>query len=1070
MNSFPRRVLSRRAQLLSGTLAALVLVLIAIGQPSIRAQSPPAEAAAIKGLNWRSIGPVNMGGRVADIEGVPGDAFTFYVVPANGGILKTTNNGTTFRSVFDSAELPSVGTLAIAPSDHSVLWAGTGEGDPRNSASFGNGVYRSTDSGDNWTHVGLTDTERIKRIRVHPDDPDTAFVCALGHAWGPNEERGVFRTTDAGKTWQKVLYKNADTGCSDIDMDPSNPRILYAGMYTYRRRPWRFDSGGGETALYKTTDAGATWKKLTDGLPKGLLDRIGVAISRSNPDIVYMISESTEPGTLWRSENKGETWTKVNDDKLLTFRPFYYSDMRVDPNDPNRLYTLGGQLSRSKDGGRTFERIASNVHGDHQAFWIDPSNSKRILSGSDGGYQLSYDGGDTFEIINNVPISQFYHVNVDMRQPYSLCGGLQDNGNWCGPSRTSNAEGIRTDDWYLISYGDGFWAIPEPDGRFVFTNSQGGPIYVTDTTTGAVRHVHPHPVHVGSGGEAIVNHKYRFNWNAGMAMSPHDPKTLYYGGNVLFRTTNRGQTWEVISPDLTTNDKNKQQSSGGPVTVDNTAAEFHCTILTIAESPVQRGVIWVGTDDGNIQVTRDNGKTWTNVVKNIAGLAPNSWVPAIEASHFDAGTAYVAVDRHRDDDFGPYAFKTTDFGKTWTPIKGNLPAKGYVHVVREDPKNRNLLYAGTEAGIYASWDGGGRWASIRYNLPPVSVNDLQVHPRDNDLIIATHSRGIFILDDVTPLQQLGDAMRTEAHAFGPQPAIRYAQWNKDADLAQKVFQGQNPPFGALVSYYLKNEAKEVNITISDSNGTVIREIRAAPGKAGVNRTAWDLKYEPATPTAAERSRGNRSQGGGEGGRFSGSGAALAIPGDYKIDINVDGKAIATTLKVQPDPRLQFTDADYRENRDTLLVLKDLTTRVNTMIDRSEDVLKQLQNLQDALKSRSLTTNPTAQAGHAGSEGQASNASNVAAAVDKAIEEFRHFRYTLTREINMGYRYPTELREEISALAGSVSSVQGAPTDPQKARADELKEETAQAEQRLAQLVSQHVNAINAMLSGQPHIR
>jgi photosystem II stability/assembly factor-like uncharacterized protein len=1046
----------------AAVVAGVALAAAAAARLSVEAQPGPTEAVALSQLSWRSIGPVNMGGRVADIAGVPGDPSTFYVVPANGGILKTTNGGTTFAPIFDGAEFASVGAIAIAPSDHNVLWVGTGEGDPRNSASFGNGVYRSDDGGETWRHLGLADTERIKRVRVHPTNPDVAFVCALGHAWGPNEERGVFRTTDGGRTWTKVLYKNADTGCSDVEMDPSNPRILYAGMYTFRRKPWRFDSGGGETALYKSIDGGTTWTRLTNGLPKGPMDRIGVAVAPGNPDIVYMLTETTEPGTLWRSENKGESWTKVNDDKQLTFRPFYYSDMRVDPKDPNRIYTLGGSLSLSKDGGRTFTRIANGVHGDHQAFWIDPENPKRILSGSDGGYQVSYDAGATFEILNNYPISQFYHVNVDMQTPYNVCGGLQDNGNWCGPSRVPKAEGIQNGDWFLLSYGDGFWAIPEPDGGFVFSNTQGGPIYATDTRTGAVRHVHPHPVKVGSAGEGIADHKYRFNWNAGMAMSPHDTKTLYYGGNVVFRSTNRGQSWEVISPDLTTDDKSKQQSTGGPVTVDNTAAEFHCTILTIAESPVQRGVIWVGTDDGNIQVTRDNGKTWTNVVKNVPGLPAHSWVPSIEASHYDAGTAYAAIDRHRDDDFGPYIFKTTDFGRTWTALKANLPAKGYVHVVREDPRNRNVLYAGTESGVFASWDGGGRWVSIRTNLPPVAVNDLQVHPRDNDLIIATHSRGIFILDDITPIQRLGDALRTDVHLFEPMPAVRYAVWNRDGDLAQKVFTGKNPPYGALLSFYLKNDAKDVTLSVTDASGAVVREIRNASNKAGVNRGHWDLRYSAATPV-----RGAVQGGFGGGGRFSGAGLPTARPGEYTVTIRADGKTSSAKVKVLPDPRLQLSDADYKTNLDALLALRDLTTRVNASIDRTEDIRKQLATLQEQLKRAPRTT--TTSAGHAaGSEQE--GAAGVAAAVDKAVEAFESYRWSLTREIPMSYRYGPKLREEITSLAGSISSVQGAPTDAQKARLEELKQEVAASEQQLQQLVAQHVTAINSMLAGQPHIK
>ncbi|HEX6738115.1 MAG TPA: glycosyl hydrolase, partial [Vicinamibacteria bacterium] len=432
------------------------------------------ESEAVRKLWWRSIGPANMGGRVADIAGLPGDPSTYYVVPANGGIFKTTNGGVTFTPIFDKEDIASVGAIAIAPSDPNVIWAGSGEGDPRNSASFGIGVFRSTDGGSSWKHLGLADSERIKRIRVDPKDPDTAYVCALGHAWGPNEERGVFKTTDGGRTWRKVLFVNKDTGCSDIDMDPGNPRVLYAGLYTFRRQPWRFDSGGGETALHKSTDGGETWKKLTKGLPKGPMDRIGVAVAPSAPEVVYMITETKDEGELFRSEDRGESWAKVSDDRNINFRPFYYSDIRVDPRDPQRVYSLSGGLFVSKDGGKTFQRIAQGVHGDHQAFWIDPQNPKRILSGSDGGFQLSYDGGKTWEIVNNFTLSQFYHLSYDLRRPYHVCGGLQDNGSWCGPSATPSTQGIRKEDWYTVGGGDGFFAVPDPSApHLVYSDSQG---------------------------------------------------------------------------------------------------------------------------------------------------------------------------------------------------------------------------------------------------------------------------------------------------------------------------------------------------------------------------------------------------------------------------------------------------------------------------------------------------------------------------------------------------------------------------------------------------------------------
>jgi photosystem II stability/assembly factor-like uncharacterized protein len=1068
----------------------------------------PPEAVAIKGLQWRSIGPANPGGRVADIVGIPGDPAIFYVVPANAGIFKTLNGGTTFTQIFadDNIAIASVGALAIAPSDPNVLWAGTGEGDPRNSTSYGDGIYRSTDGGATWAHLGLVDTERIKRIRVHPSEPDTAYVCALGHAWGPNAERGVFKTADGGKTWTKVLYKNPDTGCSDIDMDPSNPRILYAGMYTFRRKPWRFDSGGGETALYRSTDGGQTWTKLTNGLPKGDMDRIGVAVAPSRPETVYMVTEAKgeNGGELFRSDDRGDTWRVVNDDPNINFRPFYYSDLRVDPNDPERVYSLSGSLNLSTDGGRTFARIAANVHGDHQALWIDPKNSKRVLSGSDGGFQVSMDGSRTWDIVNNIAISQFYHVEYDMRTPYTICGGLQDNGTWCGPSATSYTEGIRKDDWYTVGGGDGFFGVQDAeDPAYVYSDLQGGSISLLNVETGLSRAINPYSKEVGSTGGPIAGYKYRFNWNSPIVRSPHDPKTVYFGGNVLFKTTNRGQSWEVISPDLTTNDKSKQQSSGGPVVTDNTAAEFHCTILTIAESPVKAGVIWVGTDDGNIQVTQDGGRTWKNVVWNLTkgtGLPANAWVPTIEASHFDAGTAYVAVDRHRDDDFAPYAFKTTDFGQTWTAIKGNLPPKGYVHVVREDPKNRTLLFLGTEEGIYASWDGGGRWVSIRNNLPPVAVRDLKVHPRDNDLIIGTHSRGAWILDDIAPLQQLAEALSSDVHLFDIRNAVRTSPWGRDSNLGNRVFQAQNPALGAYVDYYLTSAPQgDVTIAIADKSGKTIRTIRNAPKQPGVNRYVWNLRYDAPPNAGAFGSGGAGAPRGGAGrqsalanpfagmseeeaaaamarfGRFAGGPAVL--PGEYTVTVSAGGRQLSKPVTVTLDPRIKVSEAELAEQLDTLNRLRDLSQRLNAAIERVDDLSRQLTSMQERLRPgpRRMTTSAEGDAqqtpAHGPSQpaGTPAGASDPAALIGKALEQLKGYKLDYTRACTMNYRCPGRLREQIQALSGEINRYIGAPTEGQKLRVREVTDETEQALVRLNGIITGPVAEINSTLASTPHI-
>ncbi len=1101
----------------------LILMIATLTPIAVHSAAPePNEATLLGNLKWRSIGPANMGGRVTAIEGVAGDPYTFYVGGADGGIFKTTNGGTTFKPIFDNQAVLSVGAITVAPSDPNVIWVGTGEGDPRNTASFGDGVYRSTDAGDTWKHLGLNETERIKRIKVDPRDPDVAYVAALGRAWGPNEERGVFKTTDGGKTWTKALFVDKDSGCSDIDLDPQNPRIVYAGMYTFRRKPWRFDSGGGQTALYKSIDSGASWKKLTNGLPKTPMDRIGIAIARSNPMTVYMITETKTEGNLFRSDDRGESWRMVHNDPNINFRPFYYSDIRVDPNDPERIYSLGGGLSMSRDGGRNFARIANSVHGDHQAFWIDQMNSNRILSGSDGGFQVSNDKGATFEVINNIVLSQYYHITYDMRQPYYVYGGLQDNGNWVGPSATLYREGIRKDDWFTVSGGDGFFVVPDISSpNIVYSDSQGGTISLTDTNSGNTRSIHPYPKEVGSSGNAIAGYKYRFNWNPPIVASPHDPKTVYFGGNVLLKTTNYGHSWQEISPDLTTNDKSKQQSSGGPVVVDNTAAEFHCTILAIAESPVKAGVIWVGTDDGNVQVTKDGGKTWTNVVGNIKGLPPNSWVPNIDASHFDAGTAYVAFDRHQDDDFGPWAFKTTDYGQTWTSIKSDLPAKGYVHVVREDPKVKTLLYCGTELGIFASWDGGGHWVSIRNNIPAVAVRDIVVHPRDNDLIVATHGRGVFILDSAAALQEIGTAKANDVFLFDVRAATRYQMWGKDSNLGQKTFAAQNPPSGALIDYYLKADVNgPVVITVADKGGKTIRTIRSTANKAGVNRVVWDLRYDPPTPApgggpggggGGGLGRGGGGQGPGAGGgqgrggagaqaaasatpgvpaapgtpdqppgeefgggRFGFGGGPSVVPGDYTITLRAAGKQLSKTVHVGLDPRVKVSDADLNAQLDAALKLRDLSSTLNSVVARVDDLTRQLTTLSETMR---RVPDPAATAAVRAGDGEGSGpaarnsgqSDNATADINAALDELKKLRATLVREAPFGYRYPPRLREEVQSLGGSISAAIAPPTEAQMLRLREVTEETQKAAADLNGIIGGSIRRINEKLSSQPHV-
>jgi photosystem II stability/assembly factor-like uncharacterized protein len=820
-------------------------------------------------------------------------------------------------------------------------------------------------------------------------------------------------------------------------------------MYTYRRRPWRFDSGGKETALYKSTDGGDTWTKKSKGLPKGPMDRIGVAVAPSKPSVVYAVTEAVGEGTLFRSDDSGESFRKVNDDARINFRPFYYSDVRVDPNHPDVVYSLSGGLYKSSDGGKTFDSIGRGVHGDHQALWIDPEDSERVLSGSDGGYQVSFDGGANWEILNNVVLAQFYHVFLDDRSPYYVCGGLQDNGNWCGPSRSGRTEGILKDDWYTVSGGDGFYAVPVPgQPHLVYSNSQGGNIVLTDTRSGNTRRIHPYPNKVGSHGDAIVDHRYRFNWDSPILISPHDPGTVYFGGNVLFKSTDYGQTWAEISPDLTTDDPEKQRSSGGEVVVDNTAAEFHCTILTIAESPVTAGVIWAGTDDGNIQVTRDGGKTWTNVKDNVSGLPAFTWIGKIDASRFDAGTAYVAADHHRSDDFRPYAFKTTDFGKTWTSIGTGLPKDDYVKVIREDPRNRNLLYAGMERGIQASWDGGRAWQSIRNNLPPVSVHDVKIHPRDNDVVIGTHGRGAFVLDDATPLQKLADAAREDVYLFEPRPAVRWVEWDRDAAFGQATFVAENPPDGALLDYYLNSDATEpVTLTITDAAGEKVFTIEQKEAKAGVNRAIWSLRHEGPTPI-----EGRSDEGGGFFARFGSQGPA-AIPGDYKVTLKASGREVSTSLRIEGDPRIEATLADYQAQLTAAKDVRDLTSQVHRVISTTLSLQKQLEELKEQL---------------GGSD--AEQREQAIETIGTALEEVKAFKDGLERPIpGLGYRQYPRIREELRALSFAVNGAAARPTESQLARLEELRKETASVRAELQKLLSTRIQEVNDMLGPLPRI-
>ena len=984
------------------------------------------KAELLKKYSWRAIGPANMGGRVTDIDGVPGDPSTFYVSGADGGIHKTIDGGVNFKPIFENQRAYSIGALTIAPSDSNVLWVGTGEGDPRNSVGYGWGVYRSVDGGQTWKNLGLKKTERIKRIVVDPNDPDVACVCALGKQWGPNKERGVFKTTDGGKTWDKVLFIDENTGCADIAMEIKNPRVMYAGMWTFRRRPWRFDDGGKNTAVYKTTDGGATWKKIMKGLPKTDMARPGIYIAQSDPNIIYLMTEFKGGGTVFRSNDKGENWEMVNDDPNINFRPFYYSDVRVDPQHSNILFSISGWLSRSKDSGNTWERIATSVHGDHQSLWIDPKNPKYILNGSDGGFQRSFDGGDSWEIINNIELSQFYQIQVDNLRPYNVYGGLQDNGTWVGPSNSLYNAGILKRHWRGLAYGDGYFAEPIPGNEhLVYTNLQGGVPFLVDSRYGNVRTIHPYPKIVGSAGDAIDKHKYRFNWDSPIHISPHDPETVYVGGNVIFKSQDRGNSWEVISPDLTTNDKSKQISSGGTIYQDNTAAEFHCTVLYIAESPIQKGVIWAGTDDGNVQLTMDGGASWKNLNNRIKGLPEFSWVSKIHASEHNAGTAFVTVDQHRMDDFKPYIFMTKNFGKTWEKISGNLPQDDYVKVVRQDPHNPKLLFAGMEHGIYASWDSGKNWEKINIDLPNVSVRDLRIQKRDRDLVVGTHGRGAYILDDIRPLEELDGILDKSIHLFPIREGVLWNMYWRLENLGDKKYTAKNPEYGTYINYYLNHKPKSsIEVKIFDKQNNLITTLEDENPEKGINRLTWDLGYDSVNPLNVNEQGKLEIKKTKPGKTYEGLSEEIrpkVAPGIYKAEIKYNNTTEVSEFLVSGDYRIEMPVENYKLKSEALVSLRDLQNHTHKLIENILFIEEQIEALAIKLKVVSSKDLPKLERLH------------------NKIKTFKD-DHLMRPPPSMGYRQKPRLKEEIKTLMRAIDNTTNPPTIPQQERIKSLKRE------------------------------
>ena len=964
-------------------------------------------------INWRCVGPAVMGGRTVDIDVVEKTPWIIYAAIGPSGVWKSENNGITWAPVFHKESTVSVGDIAIVQSQPKIIWVGTGEATSRNSITIGDGVYKSMDSGKSWENMGLKETRHISRIVVDHQNPAVVYVAAMGHLWGPNEERGIYKTTDGGETWQKILYVNQDTGFSDLAIDPSNNRILYAAAYEHRRFPYYFFSGGPGSGLYKTTDGGITWKKLTKDLPEGVMGRIGIDVSRSQPNVVYALIEHKDGG-IWRSEDKGETWTRTCDKKTydrVNFRPFYYSQIRVDPSDDKVIYVFSGGSFVSKDMGKKFISISRGTHPDHHALWIDPSNPLHLIDGNDGGIDISYDGGKNWQAIQHMALAEVYQIGFDMRNPYYVYCGLQDNGSWGGPSSNLDSAGITNDDWYSIGGGDGFYAQVDPtDPNTIYRNYQMNGLSRYDMRIGRGKTIRPQA--------SLKDPPYRFNWNSPILISPHDPKTVYNGGNFLFKTTNGGQSWEVISPDLSTNDPEKQKDSGGPITLDNTGAEIHCTIITISESPIVPGIIWCGTDDGNVQVTRNSGRTWKNAVENIPDLPPNTWCSRIESSHFSPGTAYVAFDGHRMDDYDTYVYKTTDYGETWTSIKGNLPF-GWVHVIREDLKNKNLLYVGTEFGVYASLDGGESWFTLRNNLPTVAVRDIAVHPRENDLIIGTHGRGIWILDDISPLQEMTrEVFDSSLHLFNIRPTTQFLRSARGESYSSKVYAAPNPTYGMILHAYFKTKPEEKpKVLIKDKKGETIFKIDLMK-KEGIQRKSWSLQYIPKTKdgkTIAPFGMGFIA-------------APFVPPGEYTVEMTVGEQTVEKKGLVYPDPRFWMVEKDRIVQRESMVEIMVLSRKMSLSVTGTRNVRNKLNKLNKTLSEKSDTKE----------------------AVRKAVERFEEKLSGLEEEIlpkEFFYRGSMEmalrggaLNMQVMFLGMSISEYPSAPTETDLAQLRELTDE------------------------------
>lgn len=1022
-------------------IARYVVVLVA-GMLLFATASNPQEAKvdsdSISGLGARNIGSATMSGRVSAVAAVKENGrLTIYIGAASGGVWKSVNGGTTYKPMFDKQPVQSIGAIAIDPQAPKTIWVGTGESWTRNSVSIGDGIYKSTDDGENWTNLGLKNSERISKIIVDPKDSNTVYACVPGKLWSDSDERGLYKTIDGGKAWNLILKgANLSTGCSTISMDPNDPKVLFAGMWDFRRKGWTFRSGGDNSAaasgsaFYRTADGGATWNELDDktaaGLPAKPWGRLAVTIAPSNSKAVYVLIESTR-SALFRSDDGGKTWQERDRSNLMVWRPFYFANLIVDPKDENKLFKPDLGLIRSDDGGKSFSGVSNGAHGDFHDVWIDPDNTDHLIAGDDGGVWYSYDGANTWWKANNLPISQYYHVSSDMADPYQVYGGLQDNSSWAGDSQYPG--GITNGRWENLFGGDGFWAFSDPaDHNYAYAEAQGGEIVRVNRSTLEKRSLKPQP-NYGEG-------KLRLNWNTPIHMSPNEKGTIYIGAQYLFRSRDHGQTWDRISPDLTTNDpeKQKQEESGG-VTVDNSYAEMHTTIYSISESPRDGNTIWVGTDDGNLQVTRDGGKTWNNVVGNVPNLPKASWVSWVEASLHDPATAYAVFDRHTFGDMNPYAFKTTDYGKSWMPIiAADSSVRGYAHVVKEDTVSPNLLFLGTEFGLWVSLDGGKHWAQYKgHNFPNVAVCDMVLQPRDSDLVIATHGRGIWIIDDITPLRHLTpDVIAKEAVFLPGRPAQQRISTFGGWAEGSAAFSGPNPPNGAWITYY---QAKRhifgrMKLEVFDSDGKLIDTL-PSNNRRGISRVVWRMNLKaPHVPPAATAA-------------FEASEGPRVVPGTYTVKMTRGSETYTEKIDVGLDARAKYTLEDRKANFDATMRVYNLLGDMSYDVERINGVRLALQDrasrlMKDAALAKQLQD------------------------LSEKIDDIRK-KIVATKE-GGAVTGEERIREKTTDLYGDLSIYEGRPAEYQVARIDSLKKELGDVDAVFDALMAKELPTVNKELA------